>query len=154
MEDYHQVAFASLVKAIKKYNLYSSNSFYVFWKKIALNDITRYYLENAYNAGGSDFNGLSFSFMYEDGCELSDSVGEEDRGIHDIIRRQELNLFVQEIKDTFKEEEDKQIIDLFLEGQTFDQIVFEMDSNYRHVTYVIARFQKGVSKLIKKRNYN
>ena len=154
ISDYHQVAFSSTVKAIKKYQIDTKNTFYAFWKKIALNDITRYYVENAYNTGGSNFNGLSFSYMNDDGFELSDHIGQEDRGIHDIIRRKELDLFVKEVIDSFKEDIDKEIVTLFLDGDTFEQIQMKTSSNYRHLTYVISRFQKLMSKILKKRNYN
>ena len=145
---------SSIMKAIHKYEIESVSTFYVFWKKIAENEILRYFLDNSYNAGGSAFNGLSLSYLGEDGFELSDKIGVEDRGIHEIIVKKELDLYIEEVKDSFKDKEDRLIINLFLKGNTFEQIVMKKNSNYRHVTYVISRFQKMMSKILEKRNYN
>lgn len=154
VEEYHQVAFSSIVMALKKYMLEKRNTFYAFYKKIAENDVLRYYLDNSYQAGASAFSGISLSNANDDGYELSDHIGKEDEGIHESIRKQELNLYVEEVKQSFKDKNDRLIINLFLKGHTFDFIVKVRESNYRHVTYVIARFQKSMSKILQKRNYN
>lgn len=154
VSDYHQVAFSSTIKAVKKFENDHSSTFYVFWKKIADNEILRYYLENSYQAGASYFSGISLNDVIDDGFELSDYIGSEDKGIHEIIVRKELDIYIQEVKDSFREVEDSKIVDLFLDNLTIDQIIKATNSNYRHVTYVISRFQKLMSKILQKRNYN
>ena len=154
IHDYHQVAFSSTLKAIKKYEKDINATFYAFWKKIADNAIMRYYSENSYQVGASYFSGLSLNELIDDSVELSDYIGTEDKGIHEIIVRKEIDIFIEEVKERFIDEIDKSIVNAFLEGQTIEEIMSNILPNYRHVTYVISRFQNLMSKILKKRNYN
>lgn len=152
-EEYHQVAFTSVVKAVKKY-LDDYGRFYAYWQVVANNDLIRYFNENAYQAGGSAFYGLSLDGTNKDGYIISDSVGDQDYGIHNIIAIEELEMMIDEVKYLFKEKNDRLIINLFLRGHSFEEIVSIRESNYRHVTYVVSTFQKRMSELMQKRNYN
>ena len=154
IEDFHQVCFATLIPALKTYHT-ANYTFYSYWKSCASNDMCRYYGENSYTAKGWTFAGISLDEETpEDDFCVAEKHGRVDEGIHSGILKEELQLMYDEVIAKFKKEIDVIIINLFIEGRSFEQIEGETNCPIRHIYYVIDRFQKLFSNLLKKRNYN
>ncbi len=151
IEDYHQIAFACLPRAISNFIDLKMN-FYGYWKKIAEHEMVAYFKENSYYA-------LSICDLPSFG-EDEDSViiGEEenylDRTAVNKIYRDELKQLVKDTIAKFKKDSDKEIINLFIDEYSFDEIRKKTKQDQRHIRYVINRFSSLFQQILKKRNYN
>lgn len=152
LEEYHQAAFTGLPIAIKTY-LNLDVGFYIYWKKIAENEVVRYYRDNSYQTNGFDVV-LSLDDGKDDGVLLCESVGAIDNSVAIKLFREELRILTEETIEIFKDENDKKIINLYLQEYNIAKIREEIGSTYRHTLYVIKRFQKNFMSILKKRNYN
>ena len=154
IEDYHQVCFAAVIPTLKTYHQ-SDFTFYSYWRAGALNDMTRYFRENSYTAKGWTFAGVSLDDEETtDDFAVAEKHGRMDEGIQSGILKEELQIMYDEVISRFKKEADLIIINLFIEGNAFERIQEETGLPIRHIYYVIDRFQKLFSDLLKKRNYN
>ena len=154
LEEFHQEAFSYIIPALKNY---SGNdcTFYSFWKSGATNAMRNYYRENAYTAKGWVFAGISLDEAdNEEDFSVAEKHGRSDIGMQSGILKEELQMMFDDVMATFKKDSDVIIINLFIEGYSFEDIQRETNASKRHVYYVIDRFQKLFSELIKKRNYN
>lgn len=152
LEEYHQAAFSGLPIAIKTY-LSAEVGFYIYWKKIAENEVVRYYRDNSYLTCGYD-NYLSLDDGREDGTLICESVGTVDNSVAIKLFREELRIITEETLEIFKDENDRLIINLYLQENDIAKIRAKTGSTYRHTLYVIKRFQKNFISILKKRNYN
>ena len=154
IEDFQQVAFASIISALRRYEG-DGISFYAYWKRVANNEMTVYFIENSYTAKGWSFAGFSLD---EDNefitYSLAERKGEDDMRITSNLLKEEIGLYFEETLRKFKKDIDLIIINLFVEGYNFESIQKETKCPIRHIYYVIDRFQRIFSDLLKKRNYN
>ena len=153
IEEYHQAAFSALPKAIKSYSDFKVG-FYGYWKVIALNEIIRYFNENSFVAFQEYQNQLSMDSESDLGTLICEEIGEVDRTVSIKLFREEIRIFKEEAIGHFKKEIDKQIINLFLEEYSLREIRTITGQGYRHIQYVVKRFQKLFIEIMKKRNYN
>ena len=152
LEEYHQVAYSSLAHAIKVFT--SERGFYNYWKTIAINEMVRYFNDNSYVAYLEYQTKISMDDTKDDGVLICEEVGEVDRSVTERIIREELRILKDEALDLIKKEEDKTIINLFLEERSLREIHVLTSISYRHIQYVVKRFQSAFAQILKKRNYN
>lgn len=150
VEDYRQVAFSMVVVCLKKY-LDTGTSFYPYWKTSVQNELMEYFLENSYTAQAIVYKGIPLD---DDRYSIvAEEIGEIDFGVTEQIIQQEIHLIKELVLAEFIYEKDKEIINLFLNGLSFEEIQEKTDEKSRHIYYVVERFQKSFDKEIKKRNY-
>ncbi len=150
LEDYRQVAFSMVPICLKKF-LDGKSSFYPYWKKSTQNELMEYFLENSYTANAKVFKGVPLD---DDRTSiLAEEIGGIDFSVTEQIIKQELNLIKEIVLKEFASENDKEIINLFIRGLSFEEIQEKTDEKSRHAYYVIERFQKSFGKEMKKRNY-
>ncbi len=153
LEEYRQVAFSSLPRAIKSYTEFSIG-FYGYWKTIALNDVVRYFKENSYLTRYEYQNTISIDDEKDSGVQLCEEVGEIDRSVSEKLFREEIRIVKDEIIASFKKEIDRLIINLYLNDYSLREIRQNVHLDYRHIQYIVKRFQKAFVQNMKKRNYN
>ena len=150
LEDYRQVAFSMVPACLKKF-LTGKSSFYPYWKKSVQNELMEYFLENSYTANAKLFKGVPLD---DDRYSiLAEEIGETDFSVTEQIIKQEISLIKEIVLKEFTSENDKEIINLFIRGLSFEEIQEKTDEKSRHAYYVIERFQKLFDKEMKKRNY-
>jgi len=154
LDDFHQVCFSCIIPTLRSYSGHKT-TFYNYWRNYAINELSKYNRDNSYLAKGWSYAG--FSLDEDDDSKdyaVAEKHGLEDEGIQSGILKEELQLMFDEVTAKFKREGDLVIINLFVEGYSFEQIKKETQVPSRHVYYVVDRFQKLFSQLLKKRNYN
>lgn len=150
LEDYHQIAFATLPKAMKSYTDFSCG-FYGYWKAIAENEMIDYLIKNSYQDRYSSFgNSVHLDEEKDDGTLICEEIGVQDRGAMDKIFKEELTILTEAAIESFKKEEDRLIINLFLQGCSLVEIDLLVQANPRHIKYIISRFQKAMQNILKK----
>ncbi|MCR5505617.1 MAG: hypothetical protein K6F07_01310 [Bacilli bacterium] len=153
IEELQQVAYSTVVPVLKAFTN-DHHSFHPYWKVAANNEITRYYKENSYTVNAAVFAGISLNEdEYESDFSLSEKHGSIDMGITGILLKEEMQLMLEESLAKFKEK-DANIVNLFIDGKSFENIQAETGETIRHIYYVVDRFQKLFSAQLKKRNYN
>ena len=150
LEDYRAVAFSLVAPCLKKY-LENGAGFYAYWKICAQNEIMEYFIENSYTANGQVYTGIPLD---DDRYAIvAEEIGLVDFGVTEQIIHQEIELIKQSILAKFLYDSDKEIINLFLSGMSFEEIQEKTGDKLRHIYYVIAKFQTQFDYEMKKRNY-
>lgn len=152
LEEYQQVAYSSLTHALKTFA--AEYGFFNYWKAIAINDLVRYFNENSYIAYLEYQDKLSIDDTKDDGVLICEEVGEVDRTVSEKLFREELRILKEEAMEEIKKDIDKTIINLFFEERTLQEIHVLTNVSYRHIQYIVKRFQNAFAQILKKRNYN
>ena len=150
LEDYRQVAFSIVAQCLKKY-LNNGAGFYIYWKTCCTNELMEYFMDNSYTARANVYKGVPLD---DDRYSIvAEEIGEIDFEVTRQILSKEIELIKDAVLAEFKHEKDKDIINLFIKGLSFEEIQEKTDEKSRHIYYVIERFQSLIDKEIKKRNY-
>lgn len=136
INEYHQVAFSSLLAAIKFYSL-EYGAFYLYWKKLAWNELLDYFGKNSYITNPSPLpkNG-SYGYLSEE------DFGKPDYSLTDKLEMQDIEDIISETITKFKSEKDREIINLFLQDMNFEKIHEISNIPIRKIYYVISRFKR------------
>ena len=94
------------------------------------------------------------AYEKDSGVQLCEEVGEIDRRVSERLFREEIRIVKEEIIASFKKEIDRLIINLYLDDYSLREIRENVHLDYRHIQYIVKRFQKAFVKNMKKRNYN
>ena len=136
LEDYRQVAFSMVVVCLKKY--LDTGSFYPYWKKSVQNELMEYFLDNSYTASAQVYKGVPLD---DDRYSMvAEEIGEIDFGVTEQIIHQEIFLIKEVVLKEFDSKKDKEIINLFIDGLSFEEIQEKTDEKSRHINELLELY--------------
>jgi RNA polymerase sigma factor (sigma-70 family) len=145
LNEYHQVAFVSLIKAMEFYDL-EFGAFYLYWKAMAWNELLEYFKKNSYITNPAPIGDNSGPI----GFPSEDNIGEIDNTLFSRLEMLDIEDLINDIKEKFKEDISKKIINLFLQERSFEEIQKETGVSIRRIYYIINKFKHYFTKLYEK----
>ena len=145
LNEYHEVAFVSLIRAMKFYDL-EFGAFYLYWKAMAWNELLEYFKKNSYitNPAPIGDNSGPIGFLSED------NIGEIDNTLFSRLEMLDIEDLISDIIEKFKDDISKKIINLFLQERSFEEIQKETCVSIRRIYYIINKFKHYFTKLYEK----
>ena len=149
VDDFTQVAFASVVIAMKKYKPSNEQSFHSYWQVVARNKCITFIHQNTF-IDYENNRPISFdSTNGDDGLSLHETYGFIDHKISFGVTYKQLYDFIISEKSSLTDEEKVVAYYMFLENYDYDDLIAITKWRREKVYRVVRKARKKVSNFFK-----